>query len=77
MKSAKRLLRDHCAPLGHLNIDAYMLVIMSHRNTRDKDSGKSPTEVVYGKRLGYAFRFMSELNTVTSECTRCGESRGG
>ena len=42
VKSAKRLLRDHCTPLGHLNTDTYMLAIMSHRNTRDKDTGKVP-----------------------------------
>ena len=58
MKSAKRLLLDHFTPSGHLNTDTYKLAIMSHRNTRDKDSGKSPAEV---------FCFMSELNKYSDE----------
>ena len=67
VKSAKRLLRDNCTPSGHLNTDAYMPEIMSHRNTKDRDSGMSPTEVVYGKNLTDAFRFMSELDKYSDE----------
>ena len=67
VKSAKKLLHNNCTPSGHLNTDAYMPTIMSHRNTKDKDSGMSPTEVVYDKNLTDAFRFMSELKKYSNE----------
>ena len=54
-------------PYGHLNTDAYMVAIMSHRNTQDRESGKSPAEVVYGRNLTDAFRFMSELDKYSNE----------
>ena len=43
VKSAKRLLRDHCTPSGRLNTDAYMMAIMAHRNTPDPDCVQQAT----------------------------------
>ena len=60
VKSAKRLLRDHCSPSGRLDTDAYMMAIMAHRNTPDPFLGLSPGQIVYGRPLQDTFRFMSD-----------------
>ena len=62
VKSAKRLLRDHRTPSGRLDMDAYMLAIMAQRNTPDPASGLSPAQIVYGRSLQDAFRFMSDID---------------
>ena len=38
VKSAKRLLRDHCLPSGQLDTDEYLLAIMAHGNTIDPET---------------------------------------
>ena len=60
VKSAKRLLRDHCTPSGRLDTDAYMMAIMAHRNTPDPTSGLSPAKIVYSRPLLDAFRFSDQ-----------------
>ena len=70
VKSAKRLLRDHCTPSGRLNTDAYMMAIMAHRNTPDPVSGLSPAQVVYGRPLQDTFLFMSDINKFSNQRVR-------
>ena len=70
VKSAKRLLRDHCMPSGRLNTDAYMMAIMAHRNTPDPISGLSPAQIVYGRPLQDAFRFMSDIDKFSDQRVR-------
>ena len=71
IKSAKRLLRDHCTPTGRLDTDAYMTAIMAHRNTPDLILGLSPAQIVYGRPLQDAFWFMSHQQIQRSACLGC------
>ena len=57
VKSAKRLLRGHVTKSGSLNVDAFVLAIMAHRNTPDPVMGLSPAEALYGRKLRDAFQF--------------------
>ena len=57
MKLAKRLLRGHVTKSGSLNVDAFVLAIMAHRNTPNPTTGLSPAEILYGRKLRDAFWF--------------------
>ena len=78
VKSAKRLLRDNCTPTGHLNTDAYMLAIMSHHNTQDRDSSCPRRRwcTVGTSRMPSA-PCQNLTSTAINECSWCGEKRGG
>ena len=70
VKSAKRLLRNHCTPSGHLDTDGYMLAIMAHRNTNDPETKISPAMVIYGRRLTDAFKFMTRTDKFSDEAVQ-------
>ena len=70
VKSAKRLLRDHCTPTGRVDTDGYMLAIMAHRNTPDPDTKMSPAKVIYGRRLTDAFKFMSTTDKFSDKAVQ-------
>ena len=70
VKSAKRLLQDHCTPTGCLDTDGYMLAIMAHRNTPDPDTKMFPAKVIYGRRLPDAFKFMSTMDKFSDEAVQ-------
>ena len=67
VKSAKRLLQNHCTPTGRLDTDGYMLAFMAHRNTPDPDTKKSPAQVIYGRNLTNAFKFMSATDKFSNK----------
>ena len=68
VKSAKRLLRDHCRLTGRLDTDGYMLAIMAHRNTNNPETKMSPAKVIYGRRLTDAF--MSATDKFSDEAVQ-------
>ena len=70
VKSAKRLLRDHCTPTGRLDTDSYMLAIMAHCNTNNPETKMSPAKVIYGRRLTDAFKFMSTMDKFSNEAVQ-------
>ena len=51
VKSIKRLLRDNVGPGGSLNNDCFHRALLTHRNTPDPMSKKSPAEVLFGHKL--------------------------
>ena len=51
VKSMKRLLRDNVGPGGSLNNDRFLRALLTHRNTPDPISKKSPAEVLFGRKL--------------------------
>ena len=51
VKSAKRLLRDNMDERGNLNTVAVSRALLQHRNTPDRDIGRSPAEMLYGRKL--------------------------
>lgn len=51
VKSMKRLLRGNIGPGGSLNNDRFLRALLTHRNTPDPLSKKSPAEVLFGHKL--------------------------
>ena len=70
VKSAKRMLRDNTSPSGSLDMDGYLLALMTHRNTPDPVSHLSPAQVLYGRPLRDAFQFSSALDKYSDPSVR-------
>ena len=51
VKSAKRMLRDNIGADGNLKQDRFLRALMLHRNTPDRDTGLSPSQVIFGKAI--------------------------
>ena len=51
VKAAKRALRDHTGQDGRLNSDEFARALLLLRNTPDKTTGRSPAELLLGRRL--------------------------
>ena len=51
VKSMKRLLRENIGLDGKLNTDSFQRAVMQYRNTPDRDTGRSPAQVVFGRQL--------------------------
>ena len=51
VKTAKRALRDHMGQDGRLNSDEFARALLLLRNTPDKATGRSPAELLLGRRL--------------------------
>ena len=50
-KSAKRLLRENTSITGELDSVAVTKALLQYRNTPDRDTGMSPAELLYGRKL--------------------------
>lgn len=61
VKSGKRMLCDNVSLLGSLDMDKYILTLMTHRNTPDPVSLLSLAQVLYGRRLRDALQFSTSL----------------
>ena len=51
VKSMKRLLRDNVGNDGRLNSDRFQRAVLQYRNTPDRDTGRSPAQVIFGREL--------------------------
>lgn len=51
VRVAKRLLRDNTGVKGDLGTDAFLSALLTHRNTPAADTGMSPAQVVFGRKL--------------------------
>ena len=51
VKSMKRLLRENVGIDGKLNTDSFQRAVMQYRNTPDRDTGRSPSQVIFGREL--------------------------
>ena len=51
VKVAKRLIRDNTGVDGSLDTDKFVRALLAHRNTPALDTGVSPAEVVFGRRI--------------------------
>ena len=51
VKSMKRLLRENIGMDGKLNTDSFQRAVMQYRNTPDRDTGRSPAQVIFGRQL--------------------------
>ena len=48
VKSMKRLLRNNVSGDGKLNSDRFQQAVMQYRNTPNRDTGRSPAQVIFG-----------------------------
>ena len=51
VKSMKRLLRENIGADGKLNKNSFQRAVMQYRNTPDRDTGRSPAQVIFGRQL--------------------------
>ena len=51
VKLMKRLIRDNVSPDSSLDNAKFSRAILQYRNTRDRDTGKSPAEFLMGRQL--------------------------
>ena len=51
VKSMKRLIRENTGSDGSLTNDRFLQALMTYRNTPDRDTGKSPAQVIFGRNL--------------------------
>ena len=51
VKSMKRLLQGNLGLDGELDTDTFSKALLNYRNTPDRDTGRSPAQVVFGRIL--------------------------
>ena len=51
VKSMKRLITQNVGPSGTLNTDAFAAALLTYRNTPDRDTKRSPSQVLYARKL--------------------------
>ena len=51
VKSMKRLIRENTGADGSLNNDKFLRAVMMYRNTPDRDTERSPAQVIFGRNL--------------------------
>ena len=51
VKSMKRLITENTGPSGTLNTDALATALLTYRNTPDRDTKRSPAQVLYARKL--------------------------
>ena len=48
VRAAKRMLRENLTPTGSLDSDKFLRALLTYRNTPDRDTGKSPAQIIFG-----------------------------
>ena len=61
VKAVKRLLRDNAKENGNLDNDAVVRALLQMRNTPDRDDGRSPAQMLFGKELRDALPWKREV----------------
>ena len=51
VKSMKRLIVNNTGPGGSLETDKFAAAMLTYRNTPDRDTGLSPSQVLYARKL--------------------------
>ena len=51
VRAAKRMLRENLTPTGSLDSDRFLRALLTYRNTPDRDTGKSPAQVIFGHAI--------------------------
>ena len=51
VKSMKKLIRENTNSEGSLNNDQFLRAVMTYRNTPDRDTNRSPAQVIFGRNL--------------------------
>ena len=51
VKSAKRMIASNTGVRGSLNLDAFQMAVLQHRNTPDPTTKLSPAECVFGRKI--------------------------
>ena len=51
VKSMKRLVADNTGPKGDLDTDRMAMALLTYRNTPDRDTGRSPAQVLFARQL--------------------------
>ena len=51
VRSMKRMIRDNVSITGRLDTAKFSRAILQYRNTKDRDTGKSPAEFLMGRQL--------------------------
>ena len=51
VKSMKRLISNNTGVSGSLNTNAFLAAILNYRNTPDRDTGLSPSQILYARLL--------------------------
>ena len=51
VKSMKHMCRENTNSDGSLNNDRFLCAVMMYRNTPDRDTGRSPAQVIFGREL--------------------------
>ena len=60
VRAAKRILRENGN--GKLDTDRFLRALLTYRNTPDRDTGKSPAQVVFGYPINHTLNACSLLN---------------
>ena len=61
VKTAKRLLLDNIDPSGSIDNDKFLRAMLQLRNTPDIDCNLSPAQIVFGRTLSDAFKFVNRV----------------
>ena len=51
VKTVKRLIADNTGKGGDLDTDAFMAALLTYWNTPDRDTGLSPSQVLFARKL--------------------------
>ena len=51
VRTAKRMLRENMSPGGSLDTNKFLRALLTHRNTPDRDTGRSPAQVIFGRPI--------------------------
>ena len=51
VKLIKRIVRDNLGQDGNLDTDSLLAALLNFRNTPDRDTGLSPSQIIFGRRL--------------------------
>ena len=75
VKTAKRILRENISPGGSTDTDTFLRALLTHRNTPDRDTNRSPAQVVFARPIKDFFPVQPEQFKPRSEWLLTAEQR--